>query len=116
MSNLYIIEAFKNAWEKLNPELLKGIISDKCVYYETPFDEPLIGADPVINQWQKDLVGQSNVRFYYEMLIDDGSKQIVHWNCNWRTAEGIRVLDGVFYFELDELGKLELFRQWWVTK
>lgn len=114
-SNIVVIEAIKGAWEKLHPELLGAVLADDIVWYETPFEEPLTGIDAVTKQWKTDLLGQTKVTFRYEILIDEGDKQVINWHCSW-VANGVpRELEGVFYLEINDDKKLTLFKQWTVS-
>jgi len=114
--NTIVIETIKRAWQQLNPGLLREALADNIEWHETPFDKPLRGADAVINQWEKDLAGQTNVAFKYEVLFDHDGKQSINWHCIWTVNNSKRELDGVFYFELNNNDKLMFFKQWAVAR
>jgi len=85
-------------------------------YYETPFDDPMIGIDVIYKYWKDNAeLGQKDVSFSYNVLAVDRNVGLAHWRANFkRLPSGNMVkLDGIFKVEFSDDGKCEVFREWW---
>mgnify|MGYP006325607915 FL=1 len=110
-----ILNTIKLAWEQLQPELLSNVLGKNLNYYETPNQTPLKDAEQVIGQWHTDLATQSAVKIKYNIIKAKDDVCIATWEATWHDeSKGHIDAEGVFYIEVDNEGKLEEFRQWWV--
>lgn len=106
------------AWVTKNPELIGSICAEDVKYYEHPFEEPRIGKDAVVAEWQNVPNSQKDIIFDYDIIGITNDTGIAHWRASFtRISEEKRdVLDGVFTVKLNGSGLCTEFHMWWVTK
>ena len=107
---------YGKAWESGNPHLAVELFTDDARYFETPFDEPMIGRQTIYRYWS-DGAGQAqrDVKFTYRILSLDQNVGMAHWEATFvRIPSDQQVeLNGVLLAEFDEGGKCSVFREWW---
>ncbi len=110
------LRRYGDAWEKGDSGSTKALFTSDVHYYETPFDDPMIGIDVIYKYWKDNAeLGQKDVSFSYNVLAVDGNVGLAHWRANFkRLPTGNMVkLDGIFKVEFSDDGKCEVFREWW---
>lgn len=110
------LRKYGDAWEKGDPDAAEALFTSDAQYYETPFDDPLIGLDEIYKYWKDNAVlGQEEIHFSYEALAVHKNVGVTHWRANFiRLPSGNRVkLDGIFKIEFSDDGKCQIFREWW---
>jgi hypothetical protein len=110
------LRKYGDAWEKGDPGATEALFTSDAHYYETPFDDPMIGLDEIYKYWKNNAVlGQEEVHFSYEALAVHKNIGVAHWRANFiRLPSGNRVtLDGIFKVEFSDDGKCQIFREWW---
>lgn len=109
------MELYGEASENGDAKAAAQLFAQDAEYYETPFDEPIIGHDNIYRYWSEASQSLEDVRFSYEILAVPGNLGIALWQARFASVKsGNHVaLDGVFLVELDEQGKCTVFREWW---
>ena len=110
------LRKYGNSWEKGDPSATEALFTSDARYYETPFDDPLIGLDEIYAYWQDNAaLGQKDIHFSYEALAVYKNVGVAQWRANFiRLSSGHRVrLDGIFKVEFSDDGKCQIFREWW---
>jgi ketosteroid isomerase-like protein len=108
------MEAYKKAWEALDPDAAAGLFTEDGVYAWGPYEEPLRGRDAIRARWAEVTASQSDVNFSYEVLGSIDSGGVAHWACEFDVSEDLRIyLDGIFIVVLTEAGLCSDFREWW---
>ena len=107
---------YGDAWEKGDPGATEALFTSDAHYYETPFDDPIIGLDEISKYWKDNAVlDQKEIHFSYEALAVHKNVGVAHWRANFiRLSSGKRAkLDGIFKIEFSADGKGQIFREWW---
>lgn len=117
ISKYYIwLTGIKKSWEEKNFDVLSDLFADDLEYFESPFGPPLTSKQDVINQWKKDLAGQTDIEFKYETLAAWEFYCIANWNARFVRDGKPVILDGIFYFKLNRENRCKYFKQWRVVK
>ena len=113
------LRKYGDAWEQGDCDATQALFTSDVRYYETPFDNPMIGLDEIHQYWKDNAVlGQKEIRFSYEALAVHKNMGVAHWRANFiRLHTGHRVtLDGIFKVEFSNNGKCQIFHEWWHRK
>jgi hypothetical protein len=108
------LQRFARAWEERDPDGAAALFSEHGSYRETPFDEPLRGAQAIRTYWSNLPQAQSDIRFAYELLAVTEQWGIAHWHGSYTPVDrATRLeLDGILLVSLDDDGRCEDFREW----
>jgi hypothetical protein len=108
------LRRFTRAWEKRDPDGAAALFSEHGSYRETPFDEPLRGAEAIRTYWSDLPQARSDIRFTYELLAVVEQWGIAHWHGSYTPIDrATRLeLDGILLVSLDDDGRCEDFREW----
>jgi uncharacterized protein (TIGR02246 family) len=86
-----IVDAYLDAWEAQDPELIVTIFTPDATYHERVLSDPMAGLDAIRKYWETKVVGaQANIHCRPLSLYVDGSTAIVEW-----LAEFDDVIQGV---------------------
>lgn len=110
------LRAYQRAWETGDPDAAVALFADDAAYYETPFDEPMVGAEAIRRYWSEGAEqAQADVRFRYTILSTAGRTGVARWSAAFeRVPSGVGVeLDGVLAAEFDTSGRCQAFGEWW---
>lgn len=109
------MEAYGKASEENDPQASANLFSEDAKYYETPFDEPMIGRDAIFHYWNKGAQTLNDKESAYEILAIKDSLGIARWKSKFTIIEsGKRLaLDCLLAVEFDENGLCHTFREWW---
>jgi ketosteroid isomerase-like protein len=112
------LERFARAWEARDPELAAPLFTERALFRETPFDEPLVGVDEIRAHWSGLPPALSDIGFTYEILAVTESGDIVHWRGSYTRADrDARVeVDGILSISLDGEGRCRDFREWSIRR
>ena len=112
-----IADVITGAWENKDPELLRSYLAQRIYWREDTYSKPLRNPNNVIEQWQKDLATQSDIKIKIEVLA--AGKHDIFYHCTgiWKDQKkGKRELDGIFQVRLNPDSKISYFNQWWTAK
>lgn len=109
------MDMYGKASEDGDPKASAELFTQNAEYYETPFDDPIIGQDAIYRYWSDAAQYLKDVRFSYEILAATGNLGIALWQAKFFSIKSSNyvVLDGVFLVEFDEQEKCSRFREWW---
>ena len=110
------LDAYGAAWESGDAQAAGKLFSEETEYYETPFDEPMVGQVAIHRYWDAGAgESQREVHFTYQALSIAGNKGLAQWQASFvRIPSGNQVeLDGFLAAEFDDVGKCIVFREWW---
>jgi ketosteroid isomerase-like protein len=108
------LELFGRAWERRDREQAAALFSEDGSYRETPFAEPVVGADEIRAYWARLPKARGDISFGYEILAVTEPWAIARWHGSYTHVEGeTRVeLDGILLVSLDDEGHCRDFREW----
>jgi hypothetical protein len=112
------IIGLKHAWEAKNPKAAADLCSESVIYYEDPFQKPLMSRKAVYDVWLEVPETQKDINFKYKILTIVENICIAHWSASFtRVPSGVRSsLDGIYFIKLNKNGLCEEFHQWWNSK
>jgi uncharacterized protein (TIGR02246 family) len=109
------LDRYGRAWEERDPGAAAALFTEDATYRETPFAEPLRGAEAVREYWADVTEQQEDIRFGYGLLAVTGELAIALWTSTFTSVPGgDRVeLDGVFVLRFGDDGLCNELREWW---
>ena len=113
------LRRYGDAWVGGDPDAVVRLFTADATYRETPFDEPMRGADAIRAYWREGAAdGQTDVSFSSTVWGVRKADAFAHWKAAFtRVASGRRVeLDGSFHLTLVEDGgelRCAALREWW---
>ena len=110
------LEAYGDAWQSGDAQAAIELFSDDAEYYETPFDDPMVGRDAIQRYWSAGPEkSQQEVHFSHQAVAVVESKGLAQWQASFvRIPSGNQVeLDGFLVAKFDGTGKCSVFREWW---
>jgi hypothetical protein len=109
------MDLYGKACEDSDPKVAAELFTQHAEYYETPFDDPMVGQAAIYRYWSESSQALKDVRFSYEILAVKGNLGIALWQGQFVSVKSGNhvVLDGVFLAEFDEQEKCSTFREWW---
>ena len=108
------LESYGRASAENDPHASANLFTKNAAYYETPFAEPMVGRDAILQYWDKGAQSLKNKESTFEILSVQDQCGIARWQSRFTVIEsGKRLaLDCVFLVEFDD-GKCSEFREWW---
>ncbi len=110
------LDSYGAAWQDGDAQAAIDLFTDDAEYYETPFDDPMVGRDAIQRYWSEGAgESQKDVRFLHETMTVVGAKGLARWQATFvRIPSGNHVvLDGFLMAEFDGEAKCSVFREWW---
>jgi hypothetical protein len=109
------LDIYRVASEERDPKVAAELFTQDAKYYETPFDNPIIGRDAIYRYWTKASQDMKDTQFSYKVLAIKGNLGIALWQAKYvslKTGEQV-ILDGTLLAEFDEHVRCATFREWW---
>src|SRR5687768_8716356 len=110
------LDRYGIAWIARDPEAVAALFSIDAAYYETPFDQPMVGSRAIHQYWTDGARNsQRNVRFEATPIAIENDRGLAHWRASFhRVPSDVFVeLDGVLSARFDEAKRCLEFREWW---
>ena len=112
------LDAYSKASIQNDPQASAELFARTAEYYETPFDEPMIGRDAIRKYWE---IGARTLRdkaTRYQVLSVKDLLGIARWQAEFTdVGSGRRLaLDCLFLVEFDDPLHCRVFREWWHLK
>lgn len=106
---------YGKASEENHPQASADLFAQDARYYESPFDEPMIGQEAIFAYWNKGAQTLKDKISYHEILAVKDNLGIARWQSRFTVIEsGKRLaLDCLFVVEFNETGLCQTFREWW---
>ena len=109
-----LLEQYKRAWERRDPDLAMALYSEDAEVRLDPFEEPARGANEIREIWNDVAATQDHVEFDAERIWVVEHTILASWHAAFTrrsSSERVRIR-GFSTFELDESGLIERARQW----
>jgi len=113
------LNRYGNAWVAGDPDAVVQLFSADAAYYETPFDEPMIGTEAIRRYWTEGAKNaQTDVTFEATPVSVSGNTAFACWRATFRRvpSKAFVELDGVLSGRFDEEMRCAEFREWWHRK
>ena len=109
-----LVDDFGQGWSRGNVDLLMSVFARDMVFVETPFSEPLHGAESVRRYWLEVPLHQSEVTFSSGEIYAAGPWFSTEFKCVFRRKRTGEWVDarGAIFCETDR-GKITEMRMYW---
>ena len=109
------LKAYKQAWEKKDPDAAAALFSAGARYYETPYADPFDGPAGISEYWARVTADQRDIRVEYSVIAVDGNIGVASWSARFRTISGDAAveLSGAFVLEFADSAHCAVLREWW---
>jgi ketosteroid isomerase-like protein len=109
-----LIDDFGSGWSRGNVDLLMSVFASEMVFVETPFSEPLRGAESVRRYWLEVPLHQSEVSFSSGEIFSAGPWFSTEFKCVFRRKRTGEWVDarGAIFCETDG-SKITEMRMYW---
>jgi ketosteroid isomerase-like protein len=109
-----LIDDFGQGWSRGNVDLLMSVFAAEMVFVETPFSEPLRGAESVRRYWLEVPLHQSEVTFSSGEIYAAGPWFSTEFKCVYRRKRTGEWVDarGAIFCETDS-AKITEMRMYW---
>lgn len=108
------LTCYKEAWETRNPDRAALLFTRDAHYWESPFNEPIVGREAIRAYWKGATGTQEDIQFTVKESFSVGHTLLAEWSATYKhTPSGQqRELAGVlladFYGE-----EVRTFREYW---
>lgn len=91
------------------------LFSPDARYFETPFDEPMVGRKAIYQYWLNGAKTLNDKNSSYEILSVRDNIGISRWQSRFTDIKSGRrfELDCLFVVEFDDDDRCSVFREWW---
>lgn len=113
-----LVERYKRAWERRDPDLALELYRDDAEHRDDPFREAFRGANEIRAMWNDIAANEANVEFDAERVWVNAATVLASFHAAYtdRTnAQRIRIR-GFMTLELDDAGLITRLREWPVTQ
>ena len=112
------LEAYGRASIQNDPQASAELFASNAEYYETPFDEPMIGRNAIRKYWEIGAKTLKDKDASYEVLSVKDNLGIARWQSKFTDVNSGKrlVMDCVFLVEFDNNENCSVFREWWHIK
>jgi hypothetical protein len=109
------LETYGKASEEDDVEASAALFARNACYYETPFDEPMLGRVAIRKYWEVGARTLKDKQAEYEILAVQENVGIAHWRSRFTDIASDRrlALDCVFVVAFDDNDLCSTFREWW---
>jgi ketosteroid isomerase-like protein len=94
-----LIDTFGEGWSRGNVDRLMSVFRDDIVFIETPFSDPLVGAEAVRRYWLEVPLHQSDITFTSGEIFAAGPWFSTEFKCLFqrkRTGEWVEARGAIF--------------------
>jgi len=109
------LDTYGKASQENDARASSELFASDARYYETPFDEPMIGREAIYQYWLEGAQALKDKQSTYEVYSVKDHLGIARWHSQFTVVQnGIRMgLDCLFLVAFDEDGLCSEFREWW---
>lgn len=109
------LNIYGKASEENDAQASADLFAQDACYYESPFDEPMIGREAIFAYWNKGAQTLKDKISCHEILAVKDKIGIARWQSRFTVIESRKrlALDCLFVVEFDEAGLSQTFREWW---
>ncbi|MBA2254751.1 MAG: nuclear transport factor 2 family protein [Chloroflexi bacterium] len=113
-----LLERFKQAWERRDPDLAMELYREDAEHRDHPFREPFRGANEIRAMWNDIVLNEAHVEFDAERTWVNGSTVLASYHAAYTdrtTGERVR-MRGFMTIEVDGEGHVSRLREWPTTQ
>lgn len=112
------LEEYSRASIQDDPQASAELFARNAEYYETPFDEPMIGRDAIHKYWEIGARSLKDKEADYQVLSVKDNLGIARWQSKFTDVKSGKrfALDCLFLVEFDDHFRCRVFREWWHLK
>ena len=109
------LDAYLRRQEHRDPEVIKEIFAEDCVYWWGPFNEARRGLQAAYEHHKNALSHQTDLRYDYRILATTDDYGIARFRLSLvdHAPGEPNTYDGIFLVHLDERNKCTLFEEWY---
>ncbi|MCC7499126.1 MAG: nuclear transport factor 2 family protein [Bryobacterales bacterium] len=109
------LELYLRRQEQRDPEVIKELFAEDCVYWWGPFHEARYGLEATYNHHKNALSHQDNIKYEYEVLATTAEYGIArfHLTLHDQVPGEPDTYDGIFLVHLNGENKCTLFEEWY---
>lgn len=109
------LESYSRASRENDAKASAELFAKDARYYETPFDDPILGRESIYQYWLKGAQRLKDKASTHEILSANDNLGIAHWQSEFTMINSGKqvALDCLFVVEFDDDGKCSVFREWW---
>jgi hypothetical protein len=112
------MDTYGKASKENDPKGSSELFALDAKYYETPFEESMIGREAIYHFWLKGARALKDKENSYEIFSVKDNLGIARWQSKFTVINSGKslALDCLFLVEFDENGLCRVFREWWHTR
>lgn len=112
------LDAYGRASIQDDPQASAELFAQNAEYYESPFDEPMIGRGAIHKYWEIGARTLKDKEANYQVVSVKDNLGIARWQSKFTDVKsGQRfALDCLFLVEFDDHFRCRVFREWWHLK
>ena len=109
-----LMELYKKAWEKNDPDLISEIFTQEAEYWETPFGPILKGIEEITRYWEKEALVYHNVSFRYGLISENENYFYALWQCECarQSTQTPLEMKGIFFCQTSD-GRISQLIEYW---
>jgi hypothetical protein len=109
------METYGKASAKNDPQASADLFAHDACYYESPFDEPMVGREAIYEYWSKGAQTLQEKASTFEIFSVQDQRGIARWQSKFTVIESSKclALDCLFVVEFNDEGLCQTFREWW---
>lgn len=108
------------AWDSDDPADVAALFAEDARYYTTPFSQPHVGVDDIVNWWARNGDSQLEWSFEYDVVAREGSLYVVRGVTTYPEGFGegdvARIYHNIWLVTLDESGRATEFVEYWMLE
>ena len=103
------LDRYSEAWRTYDPDVIRALFSADARLWDHPWEDPIVGADAIIEDWLADRDEAGTYESHYEPWAVDGSRAVGVGTSTYRIDGGLRVFHNAFLLEFDDQGACRSF-------
>ncbi len=110
-----ILEVYKDAWTKQDPDKIITIFTKDASYHEKLLEKPYIGHKQIKQYWQNKVVEeQSDIKFKLLNVYVDGNTAIAEWDASFFSKKENKKIHIIEIAVVEFRGsKIKSIREYW---
>jgi hypothetical protein len=105
------LDRYTEAWRTYDPDTIRALFSDDAAYRYHPWDDPVVGAGPIADDWLADRDDAGSYEAVYTPYAVDGRRAVATGTSTYAIEGGQRIFHNAFLLEFDDLGACRSFTE-----
>ena len=114
------LNAYIEAWHSYDRDQIAALYSEDSVTYYTPYAEPVVGRDAIIESWLEDADPPGTWEATYWPDLIEGNRAVTRGRTVYfvlgSPGEVRAEFDNVFLLTFNDAGEVTEFREWYFRK